>query len=352
MAKTELIDSHISVKQCTRAVHALHAYASKKQKEQEEKELLPSNEQYVWLQVTVKRMHPEHKIKPFKIPLKHPLIDPRVTPVCLITKDPQREYKDLLESHKIKFISRVVGITKLKGKFKSYEARRMLLKENGMFMADERVIPLLPKLLGKKWFDAKKQPIPVCLTRKDLKGELERAIESTYMHQNRGTCTSVKIGLLSHAPEKILDNIKISLPAIVSNMKGNWDNIQNIHIKTNSSISLPIWTCEPGDATGGRWDGMVQSKDASEGSESDEDSDSNDAGMDLEESVPEVPVSKGKSKGAKKLLNEIVEKSVTPKEVKQKRSAEGAEKKKAKIVKGGPAKSAKGALIGKKPGRP
>jgi len=87
---------------------------------------------------------------------EHALVDPRVSPVCLITKDPQREYKDLLESHKIKFISRVVGIEKLKGKFKSYEARRMLLKENGMFLADERVIPLLPGLLGKKWFDAKK----------------------------------------------------------------------------------------------------------------------------------------------------------------------------------------------------
>ncbi|KAG1743188.1 ribosomal protein L1p/L10e family-domain-containing protein [Suillus paluster] len=350
MAKTELIDSHVSVKQCTKAVHALHAYASQKQKEQEENDLLPSNELYVWLQITVKRMHPEHKIKPFKIPLKHPLVDPRVSPVCLITKDPQREYKDLLESHNIKFISRVVGITKLKGKFKSYEARRMLLKENGMFLADDRVIPLLPGLLGKKWFDAKKQPIPVCLTRKDLKGELERAIESTYMHQNRGTCTSVKIGLLSHSPEKILDNLKISLPAVVKNIKGNWDNVQSLQIKTNSSISLPIWTCELGDANGGRWDGMVKSEDAPVESGSDGDSDSNE--MDSEEHVPEVPASKGKSKSAGKPLNENFETSVTPKEVKQKRSAEGGEKKKAKIVKGGPAKSAKGALIGKKPGRP
>lgn len=58
--------------------------------------------------------------------------------------------------HKIKFISRVVGIEKLKGKFKPFEARRMLLKENGLFLADERIIPLLPKLLGSKWFEAKK----------------------------------------------------------------------------------------------------------------------------------------------------------------------------------------------------
>ena len=86
----------------------------------------------------------------------HPLIDPRTSSICLITKDPQREYKNLLESKGIKFISRVVGITKLKGKFKPFEARRMLLKENGMFLADERVVPLLPKLLGSKWFEAKK----------------------------------------------------------------------------------------------------------------------------------------------------------------------------------------------------
>lgn len=89
-------------------------------------------------------------------PIVHPLVDPRTSSVCLLTKDPQREYKDLLETHNIKFISRVVGLEKLKGKFKAYEARRMLLKENGLFLADDRIIPLLPKLLGSKWFDAKK----------------------------------------------------------------------------------------------------------------------------------------------------------------------------------------------------
>jgi ribosome biogenesis protein UTP30 len=83
-------------------------------------------------------------------------VDPRTTPICLITKDPQRQYKDLLESHGVKFISRVVGLEKLKGKFKPFEARRLLLKENGMFLADDRIIPLLPQVLGNKWFQAKK----------------------------------------------------------------------------------------------------------------------------------------------------------------------------------------------------
>lgn len=89
-------------------------------------------------------------------PIVHPLVDPRTSSICLITKDPQREYKDLLEKHSIKFISRVVGVEKLKGKFKPFEARRLLLKENGLFLADERVIPLLPGLLGNAFFKAKK----------------------------------------------------------------------------------------------------------------------------------------------------------------------------------------------------
>ena len=176
--KTEdiLIDSKVSIAQCKLAIDALLKHALAHQATKEQNELLPDRtEQYVWLVVAVKKMFPERKLKPFKMcvhpcllpllksehlvpnsPLSYPLIDPRTTPICLIAKDPQRMYKDLLESNGIRFISRVVGIQKLKGKFKPFEARRMLLKENGLFLADDRVIPLLPKLLGKAFFSAKK----------------------------------------------------------------------------------------------------------------------------------------------------------------------------------------------------
>ena len=86
----------------------------------------------------------------------HPLVNPKDNDICLITKDPQRHYKDLLAAKDVHFISRVVGIEKLKGKYKPFEARRQLLRENGLFLADERVVPLLPKLLGKMFFEAKK----------------------------------------------------------------------------------------------------------------------------------------------------------------------------------------------------
>ncbi|KAG8742500.1 hypothetical protein FRC10_001334 [Ceratobasidium sp. 414] len=271
-----LIDSHVSIKQAKLAIDALLKHAAKVQAEREETELLGAKDELVWLNVNVKRVHPEKKLKPFSIPLARPIIDPRTSPICLITKDPQREYKELLAAQNIKFIARVVGVTKLKGKFRPFEARRRLLQDHGLFLADDRVVPLLPKLLGKTFFDAKKQPIPVNLRRKELKVELERAVSSTYMHQNQGTCTSIKIAPISFTPAQVLENLTTALPNVVKHIKGGWDNIQSLNIKTGTSVSLPIWSCELGSGEGGRWAGMVgASEESGEGSEESEEDEDN-----------------------------------------------------------------------------
>ncbi|KAK7055206.1 ribosomal protein L1p/L10e family-domain-containing protein [Favolaschia claudopus] len=301
----DLIDGHVSLKQCKLAIQALNTHTIKTAEKQKETELLPGKEQTIWLNVTVKKIASAHKFKPVKIPIIHPLVDPRTSAVCLITKDPQRQYKDLLTANNIKFISRVVDISKLKGKFKAYEARRMLLKENGLFLADERVIPLLPRLLGVKWFEAKKQPIPVCLTRKDLKSELERAISSTYMNQNQGTCTAIKISPTSHTPSQVLDNIKSALPAIIKNIKGEWDNVQSILLKTNTSAGLPIWSCDLGaerftaadDDEGSEMEGVIEEEDEVEEKTAKKGKGKKRAAVvEEEEEVPEEP--KKKAKGA------------------------------------------------------
>ncbi|KIY44178.1 ribosomal protein L1, partial [Fistulina hepatica ATCC 64428] len=287
MTAQALMDGHVASEVAEKAIEALHAHASKRDHARNTNELLPDKPQNVWLNITTKQMTAVHSFKPIKIPVAHPIIDPRTTGICLITKDPQREYKDLLEKNNVKFISRVVGVGKLKGKFKPYEARRMLLKDHGLFLADERVVPLLPKLLGSKWFDAKKQPLPVNLVRKNVKAELERAVSSTYMNRNQGTCTSVKLATLAQTPAQILENLKAALPAIAKHIPGGWDNIQALHIKTNASASLPIWTCSLNDEEGGRWDGMAAAP-----------SDKEDKNAVSDVDIEDVAIEKGKKKRA------------------------------------------------------
>jgi ribosome biogenesis protein UTP30 len=57
---------------------------------------------------------------------------------------------------KLTQVKRVVGVAKLKGKFAPFEARRQLMNEHDVFLADDRIIPMLPKLLGKKWMQDRK----------------------------------------------------------------------------------------------------------------------------------------------------------------------------------------------------
>lgn len=56
--------------------------------------------------------------------------------------------KAKVREERIAGISKVIGISKLKTKYESHEAKRQLAGSYDLFAADERVLPSLPKLLG------------------------------------------------------------------------------------------------------------------------------------------------------------------------------------------------------------
>ncbi|OCF38817.1 ribosome biogenesis protein UTP30 [Kwoniella heveanensis CBS 569] len=241
------LPSAFSEVQASKAVEALLKHHKKVQAEKEESELIP-REEHVFLVVNTKRGSTRKSMMPVRIQLPNPpLPPPPATSVCLISKTPQREYKDLLASpaHNIKFISRVVGLEKLKGKFKPYEARRELMRDHEIFLCDERVLPLMPGLLGKMFFDSKKQPIPVNMNRKDLKAELGRAISSTYFHPSTGTSYSIRISTPSSSTSsQTLSNLLSAIPQVIANIQDGWDNVLSIGIKTSSSVMLPVYSAK------------------------------------------------------------------------------------------------------------
>ena len=51
-------------------------------------------------------------------------------------------------------IKKVVGISKLKTKYEAPEAKRQLASSFDLFLADERIVPSLPKLIGKQLLHA------------------------------------------------------------------------------------------------------------------------------------------------------------------------------------------------------
>ena len=136
------------------------------------------------------------------------------------------------------------------------------------------------------------------------------------MYRARHPCDSrpsrsVKVALLSHTPKQIQVNLETALPVIVSRIKGGWDNIQSLHIKTSTSISLPIWTCDLGSEEGGRWNGLVaeaEEEAASETSEEEEEEEKEEkeggADEEEEEEEEEAPVKPKKAVGVKRVLED------------------------------------------------
>jgi ribosome biogenesis protein UTP30 len=97
-------------------------------------------------------------------------------------------------------------------------------------------------------------------------------------------------------------NIELALPAIAKNIKGDWENVQSVHLKTNQSAALPIWSCNLED----RWTAPAVEQvgaeiDSSEVDGTDGSADSDEDEDDEEMEAP-APQPKSKEKGKKRAL--------------------------------------------------
>ena len=212
------------------------------------------------------------RLKPGKIPIPHSLNKSADSKICLFTPDPQRTFKDVIRHPSFPTglssrITRVIGLSKLKARYKSFESRRQLLSEHDIFLADDRIITILPRILGKIFFESTKRPVPIDLQPrkpKDASGqtikmakskesksvitplqaahEIERALSCARVHLSPSTTTSVRVALSNFTAEQLADNIE----AVVNGMQEKfvtkgWRNIRAIHIKGPNTMALPIW---------------------------------------------------------------------------------------------------------------
>ncbi|KAI9312005.1 60S ribosomal protein L10A [Dichotomocladium elegans] len=113
-----------------------------------------------------------------------------------------------------------------------------------MFLADKRIVHLLPKVLGKEFYKKHKQPMPVDLANPELQKEILRALRSTYMHFNYSDNCAVKIATTALNDRQAFENLITALPEIIKGVYGGADNIRKLHVKTADSTSLEIYNSE------------------------------------------------------------------------------------------------------------
>ena len=191
------------------------------------------------------------KDKPIPLRLPHPLhVAGEGAEVCLFVKDHKGEgHKEAKEKlgafEKSGGVHKIIGLSKLKTKYESHESKRELCKLYDIFLADERILPSLPKLIGKSFFKKKKQPIPIKITGKNFPNQVKKALSCTYLYKNSGTCLNIKVGLSSFSEAQLAENVHSVLVQMVEHVPKKWGNIRSIFLKTPESVALPVWQTVP-----------------------------------------------------------------------------------------------------------
>lgn len=242
-------------------------------------DVLSSDVEPIWLVLTSKKfMTDQKRLKPRKVLLPHSLHASLNTSICLITPEPQRQFKDAIAhpsfpSTLSKRITKVISIKKLETKYRSFESRRQLRDSYDLFLADDRIITYLARFGGKTFYNTTaKRPIPVSLEaskpkeRKNaalpstkpckdqplpksiaapplLAKEIERTLSTAQINLSPSTTTAVRVGLASHTPEQLAANIEAVMASLAGKFVG-WKNVRAVHVKGPNTMALPIWLTE------------------------------------------------------------------------------------------------------------
>ena len=110
-----------------------------------------------------------------------------------------------------------------------------------VFFVDDRVLPMLPRLLGSDFFKANKLPMPVDVTKSDLRALLERCVGGAILRPTRGTCASFCVGHSGQKPGVVAENISVAAEAAVKRLAGHWSNVQSVHVRAPNTVSLPLY---------------------------------------------------------------------------------------------------------------
>ena len=187
-------------------------------------------------------------LPPFPSPIPHPIYTFDGAEVCLFVKDAPgggaKAAKAKAADQKLAAaagVSRVLALSKLKTKFEPHEAKRKLAGAYDLFLADARVLRSLPRLLGKAFFKAKKQPIPVDLSRKDWAKPVADAVVATYLFRGGGSCLSIKVARTSMSASHVADNVLAALAAALPHVAKQWAGVASVMLKLAASAALPVY---------------------------------------------------------------------------------------------------------------
>ncbi|KAG1347059.1 putative ribosomal L1 domain-containing protein 1-like [Cocos nucifera] len=226
--------------------------------QQQKAQLLDPDDDLLYIVLTLKRIPPKSRLNPYRIPLPHPLHDLASTSTCLFLDDRDRSGRrrssssltnaaaalDRARSLSLP-LADAIPLSALAADYRPFEARRRLCDSHDLFFANRAVLPLLPRLLGKRFFKKKKHPLALDLSRSGWPEQLRACLRSTLLHLRAGSCSVLKVGRLSMARDQIVDNVTAAIEGAMAHVPKKWANVRSLHVRAVNSVALPIHQAVP-----------------------------------------------------------------------------------------------------------
>jgi hypothetical protein len=100
----------------------------------------------VQLIVGLKKIPEQGRAKPITLPIPHSLYKAEAgASICMFVKDNSEELKQKLIADPVDGLARVISLSALRRNYKEYKDRRKLVASHDLFLADDRITPMLTK---------------------------------------------------------------------------------------------------------------------------------------------------------------------------------------------------------------
>merc|ERR1711937_239322 len=119
----------------------------------------------------------------------------------------------------------------LKNFNKNKKLIKKFAKKYHAFVASESLIKQIPRLLGPGLNKAGKFPTLV-LPSEELSNKVDEVKATIKFQLKKVLCLNVAIGHCGMDPQEILENLKLAINFLVSQLKKNWQNVKVLYIKS------------------------------------------------------------------------------------------------------------------------
>eukprot|EP00398_MALV-I-01_sp_L67-1_P000133 gene133-355_t len=231
-------DVSVASSQLEQAVGALQKYADLKAKEANM--LFDGDSMPVMLLFALNGPPKHQKRVPHLVKLPHPLWNDE-SEVCLITSDPQRKFKDMLEAEPVPAVKKIIGYDKVKKRYNTHVYKRQLARDFELFLCDDKIYSSMPSLTGQKVMKTK-PPIPVVLKKGDVQKNINKVLKSAHVRIPNGSCVSVRFAKANFTLEQIMSNAEAVLKKTLDFLQKNGLEVNTVNIQVQDCPALPIFT--------------------------------------------------------------------------------------------------------------